>query len=94
VDYLNGGIEDDKRDDAELGEEHALKHAMILKMKSDEAKKNSKRRGAEIEPLFGNWKSIRNFWFFLLRGRKKVLTEVKITATATNFGKLVRLAIA
>ena len=78
----------------ELGEEHALKHAMILKMKSDEAKKACKRRGAEIEPIFGNWKSLRNFWFFLLRGRKKALTEVKITATATNFGKLVRLAIA
>lgn len=78
----------------ELGEEHALKHAMILKMKSDAAKIAYKKRGAEIEPIFGNWKALRNFWYFLLRGREKVKTEVKLAATAFNFGKLARLGVA
>lgn len=78
----------------ELGEAHALKRAMILKMKTDEAKKIYRKRGAEIEPIFGTWKAARGFWYFLLRGTKKARTEVKLTAIAFNFGKLVRLAAA
>ncbi len=72
----------------------ALKHEMIKKMNSEEAKSFYKKRGSEIEPIFGILKQAKKFREFLLRGSKKVQIEVKIAATAFNFGKMVREQLA
>ena len=73
-----------------LDQGFALKHDMIRKMKSEEAKLFYKKRGTEIEPIFGILKQARKFREFLLRGTEKVQIEVKIAATAFNLGKMVR----
>ena len=67
-----------------------LKHEMINKMHSEEAKSFYKKRGSEIEPIFGILKQARKFRELLLRGQDKVQIEVKIAATAFNFGKMIR----
>ena len=77
-----------------LDEGFALKHDMIRKMKSEEAKLFYKKRGAEIEPIFGILKQARKFREFLLRGTQKAQIEVKIAATAFNLGKMVREQLA
>ena len=68
----------------------ALKHEMINKMHSEEAKSFYKKRGSEVEPIFGILKQARKFRELLLRGKDKVQIEVKIAATAFNFGKMIR----
>lgn len=70
-----------------------LKHAMIHKMKTEEAKLFYKKRGSQIEPMFGIIKQSRKFREFLLRGHKKVRVQLKIASIAFNFGKMIREGI-
>ena len=74
----------------EIGNAADLKHAMIHKMKTDAAKLTYKKRGAEIEPIFGVIKTAKRFREFVVRGTEKVRVETKLIAIAMNFGKMIR----
>jgi transposase len=78
----------------ELDEAADLKHAMIHKMQAEAAKQFYKKRGSQIESMFGIIKQSRKFREFLLRGQNKVRTQVKIAAIGFNFAKMVREGIA
>lgn len=78
----------------EVDEAAVLKHAMIHKMKTEEAKSFYKKRGSQIESMFGTIKQARGFREFLLRGKEKVGTQLKIASIAFNFGKMIREGIA
>lgn len=55
---------------------------------SDKGVKLRSRRGWEVEGVFGHIKFNRDFRRFLLRGRKKVRTELGLLSLAHNFIKL------
>jgi len=74
----------------EVDEDADLKHAMIHKMKTQDAKLFYKKRGSQIESMFGIIKQSRKFREFLLRGHDKVPTQLKIASIAFNFGKMIR----
>ncbi|MDH4263827.1 MAG: IS1182 family transposase [Spirochaetia bacterium] len=78
----------------EVDEAADLKHAMIHKMQTEAAKQFYKKRGSQIESMFGIIKQSRKFREFLLRGQNKVRTQVKIAAIGFNFAKMVREGIA
>ncbi|MDH4201200.1 MAG: IS1182 family transposase [Spirochaetia bacterium] len=78
----------------EVDEAADLKHAMIHKMQTAEAKLFYKKRGSQIESMFGTIKQSRKFREFLLRGHEKVKTQLKIASIAFNFGKMIREGIA
>jgi len=78
----------------EVDEAADLKHAMIHKMKTPDAKLFYKKRGSQIESMFGIIKQSRKFREFLLRGQEKVTAQLKIASIAFNFGKMIRDGIA
>jgi transposase len=78
----------------EVDEFADLKHAMINKMKTKEAIAVYKKRGSEIEPIFGILKQGRRFREFLCRGKQMARMHLKIASIALNFGKMVREGIA
>ena len=78
----------------EIDEAADLKHAMIRKMQTEDAQQFYKKRGSQIESMFGIIKQSKKFREFLLRGQNKVRTQFKIAAIGFNFGKMVREGIA
>lgn len=78
------------RKSIEIPESHEIQQQMIKKMKEPSAIAYYRKRGAEVEPQFGNWKHNYQCRNFLLRGKKKIACEITIAAVATNFAKLIR----
>jgi transposase len=70
-----------------------LKQKAREKLESDVGIRYRKKRGVEVEPIFGNIKQNKKFKRFLLRGIDKVKTEFGLVAIAHNLMKL-SLAIA
>ena len=61
------------------------------RLNSEEGKLLSRRRGVEIESIFGHLKHNKNYRRFLLRGLEKVNIELGLLSIAHNISKLFRL---
>ena len=68
-----------------------LKKKAAEKLRSEEGIRKRKKRCADVEPVFGNWKQNKGFRRFSLRGKDKVAVEIGLIATAHNLLKLARL---
>jgi transposase len=66
---------------------NAFKRQARDRLLSDEGIVHRKKRGVEIESVFGNIKQNKGFRRFMLRGKTKTLTEVGLLAIAHNLRK-------
>lgn len=64
-----------------------LKKNAAEKLRSEEGIKKRKKRCADVEPIFANWKQNKGFRRTSLRGKEKVLTEIGLIAMAHNLQK-------
>jgi transposase len=60
------------------------------RLRSEEGIEKRKKRCADVEPVFANWKQNKGFRRFHLRGKEKVSTEIGLLATAHNLQKMIR----
>jgi hypothetical protein len=60
------------------------------RLRSDEGIEKRKKRCADVEPVFANWKQNKGFRRFHLRGKEKVSTEIGLLATAHNLQKMIK----
>lgn len=67
-----------------------LKKQAAEKLRSEEGVRKRKKRCADVEPVFANWKQNKNFRRFLLRGKDKVTIEIGLIAIAHNLQKLTK----
>lgn len=65
-----------------------LKRQAADKLCSEEGIKKRKKRCADVEPVFGNWKQNKGFRRFILCGKDKVSVEIGLIAIAHNLQKL------
>lgn len=66
------------------------KAAAAERLRSEEGIKKRKRRCADVEPVFANWKQNKGFRRFNLRGKEKVTTEIGLISLAHNLQKMTR----
>ena len=66
--------------------------AMAAKLKTEEGRKQYRRRASTVEPVFGIIKAALGLRQFLLRGLKKVSGEWNLVGVAYNLKRLHRLA--
>lgn len=67
-----------------------LKKIAAQKLRSEEGIRKRKKRCADVEPVFGNWKQNKNFRRTNLRGKNKVLIEIGLIALAHNLQKFTK----
>ena len=60
------------------------------RLRSEEGIEKRKKRCADVEPVFENWKQNKGFRRFHLRGKEKVSTEIGLLATAHNLQKMIK----
>ena len=65
-----------------------LKQKAAERLRSEEGIRKRKKRCADVEPIFANWKQNKSFRRFRLRGKAKVTTEIGLIALAHNLQKL------
>jgi transposase len=65
-----------------------LKEKAHTRLTSDKGVAHRKKRCWDVEPVFANIKSNKNFKRFMLRGKRKVEIETGLLAIAHNLGKL------
>jgi len=66
---------------------HDFKRQARDRLLSEEGIAHRKKRGVDVETVFGNIKQNRGFRRFMLRGKEKTLTEVGLLAIAHNLRK-------
>ncbi|HRE65238.1 MAG TPA: IS1182 family transposase [Ferruginibacter sp.] len=64
-----------------------LKKQAAEKLRSEEGIRKRKKRCADVEPVFANWKQNKSFRRTNLRGKEKVLVEIGLIALAHNLQK-------
>lgn len=64
-----------------------LKKLAAEKLRSEEGVRKRKKRCADVEPVFANWKQNKGFRRTNLRGKNKVLVEIGLIALAHNLQK-------
>lgn len=67
-----------------------LKKQAAEKLRSEEGVRKRKKRCADVEPVFANWKQNKGFRRFNLRGKAKVSVEVGLIAMAHNLQKFTK----
>lgn len=67
-----------------------LKKQAAEKLQSEEGIRKRKKRCADVEPVFANWKQNKGFRRANLRGKDKVLVEIGLIAMAHNLQKLTK----
>lgn len=67
-----------------------LKKQAAEKLQSEEGIRKRKKRCADVEPVFANWKQNKGFRRTNLRGRAKVLVEIGLIAMAHNLHKFAK----
>lgn len=67
-----------------------LKKKAAERLRSEEGIRKRKKRCADVEPVFANWKQNKNFRRTHLRGKDKVLVEIGLIAVAHNLQKLTK----
>ncbi len=65
-----------------------LKQKAAQRLRSEEGIKKRKKRCADVEPVFANWKQNKGFRRFNLRGKDKVNVEIGLISLAHNLQKL------
>jgi len=65
-----------------------LKQQAAQRLRSEEGIRKRKKRCADVEPIFANWKQNKHFRRFSLRGKDKVTIEIGLIALAHNLQKL------
>jgi hypothetical protein len=65
----------------------AYKAQARQRLKSEKGIQHTKKRGAEVEAVFGQLKENKHFRRFLLRGKEKVENEIGLLAIAMNLNK-------
>ncbi|NNF54953.1 MAG: transposase [Acidimicrobiales bacterium] len=68
--------------------------AMRHEMRTPEGAETYAKRQHVVEPVFGDWKHLRNFRRFSLRSLEKVNAEWRLQATAHNIAKAHRIGMA
>lgn len=66
------------------------KAAAAERLRSQEGIKKRKKRCADVEPVFANWKQNKGFRRFLLRGKQKVAIEIGLISLAHNLQKITK----
>ncbi len=67
-----------------------LKKNAAERLRSEEGIKKRKKRCADVEPVFANWKQNKGFRRFNLRGKEKVTIEIGLIALAHNLQKFTK----
>lgn len=67
-----------------------LKKKAAERLRSEEGILKRKKRCADVEPVFANWKQNKNFRRANLRGKEKVLVEIGLIALAHNLQKFTK----
>jgi hypothetical protein len=67
-----------------------LKNKAAERLRSQEGIRRRKKRCADVEPVFANWKQNKGFRRFRLRGKEKVSIEIALIAIAHNLQKLTK----
>ncbi len=68
-----------------------LKRKASEKLRSEAGIKKRKKRCADVEPVFANWKQNKKFRRFNLRGKDKISIEIGLIAMAHNLQKFTKL---
>ena len=67
-----------------------LKSQAAERLRSEQGIQKRKKRCADVEPVFANWKQNKGFRRFNLRGKEKVSVEIGLIATAHNLQKMIK----
>lgn len=67
-----------------------LKRQAAEKLRSEEGIQKRKKRCADVEPVFANWKQNKSFRRFRLRGKEKVTIEIGLIALSHNLQKFTK----
>ena len=67
-----------------------LKKKAAEKLRSEEGIRKRRKRCADVEPVFANWKQNKGFRRTNLRGKEKVLVEIGLIALAHNLQKFTK----
>lgn len=67
-----------------------LKQKAAERLRSEQGIQKRKKRCADVEPVFANWKQNKGFRRFRLRGKQKVAIEIGLIAMAHNLQKFTK----
>ena len=67
-----------------------LKAQAAQRLRSEEGIRKRKKRCADVEPIFANWKQNKGFRRFRLRGKDKVSIEIGLISLAHNLQKMIK----